>query len=111
MRVKTAHRACPHIAHECTISDIVCGPLAPPPVESTEEKDSLFSIVAICIMYFAHSTSTNTHTTRVQREVMEAEDNIEAVRPTHNGTTEMSQGNQACDGSLTVARGTQRTIL
>ena len=33
------------------------------------------------------------------------------VWPTHNGTTEMSQGNQACDGSSTVvARSTRWTI-
>ena len=34
-----------------------------------------------------------------------------AVWPKHNGTAEMSQGNQACDGSLTVERGTRQSIL
>ena len=48
---------------------------------------------------------------------METEENIVlagwlAVRATYNGTTEMSQGNQACDGSSTVVAGSaQETIL
>ena len=90
---------------------------SPAAVESTIEKDFFFffAIVAICIILFIVSSkhTIDIHTTETKRrEVMEAEDAAEdgwlAVWPTHNGTTEMSQGNQACDGSSTVvARSTR----
>ena len=82
-----------------------------------------FSIVAICIILFIVSSK---HTIDIHRTEEEgghggrgqhrcrrqagdaAEAGWLAVWPTHNGTTEMSQGNQACDGSSTVvARSTR----
>ena len=94
--------------------------------DSAIEKDfffSFFSIVAICIILFIVSSK---HTIDIHRTEEEgghggrgqhrcrrqagdaAEAGWLAVWPTHNGTTEMSQGNQACDGSSTVvARNTR----
>ena len=98
---------------------------SPAAADSTIEKDffSFISIVAICIILFIVSSkhTIDIHTTEEEGGHggrgqncyrRQAGDAVEAgwlaVWPTHNGTTEMSQGNQACDGSSTVvARSTR----
>jgi hypothetical protein len=128
MRVKSASCApAADRAHECPHQILSFRSLAAA-VESAIEKDFFLFFFFHCryLYYFVHSELQAHHRYTHNRDEEEgghggrrhhrccrldgdaAEAGWLAVWPTHNGTTEMSQGNQACDGSSTVvARSTR----